>query len=329
LQPTIALPAPFSHSTNEKEDISPMKEKPKAMVLASFAADSLALGAHWIYNTRVIDKKFGRVEHFIKPERPTYHPTKDRGEFTHYGDQSLILLESVAECEGFNLTDFSERWQGLFDKYDGYVDGATKGTIENLASAKPPTESGSGSDDLAGASRIASLVYAYRNDLPGLLAGARAQTAFTHNHSHVIQSAAFFATIAYQILAGTAPLAAIEQAQKDEFNLDPFKEWIQRGLESAEADSRQAILDFGQMCEIPAAFPGVIHLIARYENDLKTALVENVMAGGDSAGRGLLVGVVLGAHLGMEAIPPEWLNDMKAYPRIVDMLARIDKNLGC
>lgn len=55
-----------------------MKEKPQAMVLASFAADSLALGVHWIYNTHVIDKKFGRVEHYIKPERPTYHPTKKK-----------------------------------------------------------------------------------------------------------------------------------------------------------------------------------------------------------------------------------------------------------
>ena len=38
-----------------------MKEKPKAMVLASLAADALALGVHWIYSTHVIDKKFGRV----------------------------------------------------------------------------------------------------------------------------------------------------------------------------------------------------------------------------------------------------------------------------
>ena len=305
-----------------------MNEKLKAMVLASFAADSLALGAHWIYNTRVIDKKFGRVDHFIKPERPTYHPSKDRGEFTHYGDQTLILLESIAACEGFNLSDFSERWQQLFDNYDGYVDRATKETLENLVSGKSPTASGSESDDLAGASRIASLVYFYRNDLQELIASARAQTAFTHNNSPVIKSAVFFATIAHQILKGTAPLAAIKQAQKDEFYPEPLREWIQMGLENADRDSRQVILDFGQMCEVPAAFPGVIHLIAKYENDLKAALVENVMAGGDSAGRGLLVGLVLGAHLGMAAIPPEWLNDMKAYQRIVDMLARIDKSRG-
>ena len=305
-----------------------MHKKASAMVLASLAADSLALGVHWIYNTRVIDKKFGRVERFLKPERPTYHPARGRGEFTHYGDQTLILLESVTECEGFNLSDFSERWQKLFNTYDGYVDGATKETLGNLAAGKSPAESGSGSEDLAGASRIAPLVYRYRNDLQALIASARAQTAFTHQNSHVMDSAAFFAAITYRILAGAAPVAAIEQARKDAFDSDTFKEWIQMGLASTGQDSRQAILDFGQMCEIPAAFPGVVHLIAKYENDLKTALVENVMAGGDSAGRGLLVGLVLGAHLGMEAIPPEWLNDMKAYRLILDMLSKIDKSHG-
>lgn len=305
-----------------------MKEKPKAMVLASFAADSLALGVHWIYNTNVIDKKFGRVENFIKPERPTYHPTKDRGAFTHYGDQTLTLLESVAECQGFNLSDFSERWRKLFENYDGYIDGATKGTLANLAAGKSQSECGSNSDDLAGASRIASLVYIYRNNLMELITNVKAQTSFTHNNPQVVKSATFFATIAYQILAGASPLEAIEQAKRDEFHSDPFSGWIQMGLDSIDRDSRKAILDLGQMCETAAAFPSVVHLIAKYENDLKTALVENVMAGGDSAGRGLLVGMVLGAHLGMKAIPPQWLNEMQAYSRIVNMLTQIDKNQG-
>ena len=223
------------------------------MVLASFAADSLALGVHWIYNTRVIDKKFGRVEHFLKPERPTYHPTKERGEFTHYGDQTLILLESIAESKGFNLSDFSARWQKSFENYNGYVDGATKGTLANLAAGKSLPESGSDSDDLAGASRIAPLVFTYRNSLQELIDGVTAQTAFTHNHPHVIQSASFFATIAFQILAGTSPLEAIEQAKRKAFQSAPLKNWIEMGLESAARDSREAILDFGQMCEIEAA----------------------------------------------------------------------------
>jgi ADP-ribosylglycohydrolase len=67
--------------------------------------------------------------------------------------------------------------------------------------------------------------------------------------------------------------------------------------------------------------PGVIHLIATYESDLETALVENVMAGGDSAARGLAAGMILGAHLGIKAIPLEWLGDMRAYDTIMELLA--------
>ena len=300
-----------------------MREKTNAMVLASLAADSLALGVHWIYNTNVIDKKFGRVETYLKPERPTYHPTKARGEFTHYGDQTMILLESVSKCDGFDLNDFAQRWQNFFKNYDGYFDGATKATLENIKSGKLPTEAGSSSDDLAGAARIAPLVNVYRDDPEKLVASAAAQTAFTHNNFQVIKSAEFFSIVARLILEGTSPMASIERAQKEKFKADPFSEWIEMGLQSVDQDTRQSIKNFGQMCETAAAFPGVIHLIAKYENDLKQALVENVMAGGDSAGRGLIVGMLLGAHLGMEAIPQNWLTDMKAYPQIADMFAQI------
>jgi ADP-ribosylglycohydrolase len=301
-----------------------MGEKTKAMVLASLAADSLALGVHWIYNTNVIDKKFGRVETYLQPVRPTYHPTKARGEFTHYGDQTMVLLESVSKCAGFDLDDFSQRWQNFFETYDGYFDTATKATLENIKSGKLPAEAGSDSDDLAGAARIAPLLNVYRDDPEKLIVSAAAQTAFTHNDSQVIKSAEFFSIVTCQILQGTSPLAAIEHVRKEKFNSDPLAEWIEMGLRSVDQDTRQRILDFGQMCETAAAFPGVIHLIAKYENDLKQALVENTMAGGDSAGRGLIVGMLLGAYLGMDAIPQDWLTDMKAYPRIIDLLAKIN-----
>lgn len=304
-----------------------MNDKAKGMVLGSLAGDALAMGVHWIYNTRVIDKKWGRVEAYLKPERPTYHPTKDLGEFTHYGDQTLVLLKSIAAAGGFDLDHFARDWQDFFASYDGYVDEATKGTLVNISSGKDARSAGSPSLDLAGAARIAPIVYCYRNNLDKLIAAARAQTSFTHNAEPVVASAEFFGRLAFKVLGGETPLSAVQAVMNEGFQEEPFSRWIQRGLESIENETRGAILDFGQMCEVEAAFPSVIHLIAKYENNLKEALIENVMAGGDSAGRGLLVGMILGAHLGMDAIPEAWLTDLKAYQEVMELLAAFTSNM--
>ena len=117
--------------------------------IAAFAADAFSLGTHWIYNTNVIDRKLGRVETLLKPEIASFHKGKDAGEFTHFGDQMLVLLESVSEKGGFDIADFSNRWQALFASYDGYLDRATKDTLQNFASNATPETSGSGSTDLA------------------------------------------------------------------------------------------------------------------------------------------------------------------------------------
>lgn len=300
-----------------------MNTKAPAMLLASFVGDALALGVHWVYNTRVIDKKWGRVENYVKPERPTYHPTKDLGEFTHYGDQTMVLLESIAEESGFNLKHFAQSWRNLFESYDGYLDSATKDTLENFATGKDIKEAGSGSDDLPGAARIAPLVYCYRNDAGNLIRSVRSQTAFTHNHPEVIDSAEFFARTAVAVLDGASPVAAIQKVMAEDFYREPFVQWVTDGLQSADKDTRQTMLDFGQACEIGFAFPGVIHLIAKYEDDFRLGMIENAMAGGESAGRGMLVGMILGAHLGLEAIPPRWLTELKAYDHIVRLMNNV------
>jgi ADP-ribosylglycohydrolase len=95
------------------------------------------------------------------------------------------------------------------------------------------------------------------------------------------------------------------------------------GKESIHLDTRGVIEEFGQHCETEAAFPAVIHLVCKYEGNLKEALVENVMAGGDSAARGITVGMILGAHGGMDAIPEVWLTEMKAFQKIDRLLETI------
>lgn len=119
-----------------------MKQRIEEAVVAAFIADALSLGVHWVYETSDIEQKYGRLEKMIKPELVSYHQFKEKGDFTHYGDQMLVLLESVRETAGFDLNHFSQSWQDMFISYTGYMDHATKVTCENFKSGKSPEESG-------------------------------------------------------------------------------------------------------------------------------------------------------------------------------------------
>ena len=182
-----------------------MSKKTKGMIFGSFLGDALALGPHWVYNTHVIDKKFGRVQQYFDP-LVSYHAGKKKGDFTHYGDQMLMLLEFLVDASGFDPKQFAEAWQSFFDDYEGYRDKATLTTLQNMTAENNILESGSTSDDLGGAARIAPIVYQYANDLETAIQAARQQTALTHNNPTVLDSAAFFVRLAFRALAGEKPL---------------------------------------------------------------------------------------------------------------------------
>lgn len=92
-----------------------MEDKLLAMAITPFVADSLALGVHWIYDPRKILSDFGRIETLLSPDPRSYHKNRKKGEFTHYGDQMMVLLESLAKTGHFDPIDFSRRWRDLFD----------------------------------------------------------------------------------------------------------------------------------------------------------------------------------------------------------------------
>jgi ADP-ribosylglycohydrolase len=300
-----------------------MNGNAEASVWGSLAADSLALGVHWIYNTNVIDRKVGRVTELLKPIVKSWHPTKELGAFTHYGDQTLVLLKTLGDTGQFSQDVYGKAWEGLFQNYDGYLDKATQAVQANLAEGKPHGKAGSPSTDLGGAARIAPLVFRYQNDPDQLAAAARAQTEMTHAPADVVDSALFFARVTLAVLGGQSPVEAIRQTAKGKFSGSSISQWVGEGLDSAGTDTRETIAAFGQQCEVDAAFAATIHLLATYPDDYKEAMIANVMAGGDSASRGLMAGMVLGAHLGMDAIPPAWITGLKAREEIETALKQI------
>ena len=300
-----------------------MKQKVKDAVMASFIADALSLGVHWVYDAAAIKDRYGRLETMVAPELAPYHSAKEKGRFTHYGDQALVLLESVVAAKGFDLNHFSTAWQALFKDYTGYVDGATQETLKNIEADASVNPSGSVSTDLGGAARIAPLALFYHTDAEAFERSASAQTAMTHNQKIVIDIARYFAWVAYRVFDGDNPVPALEASVDNIPDAPRVQQMVTAGIESRDQDTGGAIGRFGQMCAAENALPSVIHLIAKYEDNLKDALVENIMAGGDSSARGMLAGFIIGAYQGLDRIPGSWLDDLQAGERIAELTAGI------
>ena len=301
-----------------------MDANARAAIWGSFAGDSLALGLHWIYDRATISAVTPRIDTLLPPQPGSYHPTKKAGDFTHYGDQTLLLLESLAAHGGFNPDAFAASWRQLFEGgYTGYVDRATSNTLSQLQAGWPWRDAGSASDDLAGASRIAPLAAALRQDPEAMVQACRTQTAMTHNNSKVTDAAEFFARTASAVFSGTPPREAMVQALEGRFPGSPLHAWHKAGADAAGEDSIEAIVRFGQSCHIDGAFQSTVQLIARHQETPAKALADSVMAGGDCAARNMLAGMVLCAWKGLDSIPTPWREGLAAKDVINAYLARI------
>jgi ADP-ribosylglycohydrolase len=175
-------------------------------------ADALALGAHWLYDQNEIARRFGRVAEFLPPARDDYHPGKLRGAQTHYGDQTLVLLESLDACDGnFVMEDFAHRWSCFWRESNAYRDHATKITLAHLEESFDPPRAGSDSTDLGGAVRIAPLLAALRNEnQPTKIAAAREQTMLTHAAPVTMDAAEFLTRMVLVLMRGESVASALQ-----------------------------------------------------------------------------------------------------------------------
>jgi ADP-ribosylglycohydrolase len=301
------------------------RERHAGLLEATLVADSLALAPHWIYDQAELEEKFGRVTDLETPPADGYHSGKARGAQTHYGDQVLVLMESLEACGGnFVMDDFARRWREFWRESHAYRDHATTETLASLDAGRGLTQAGSRSTELGGAGRIAPLLLALRaEDTPMIIGAVRAQTALTHAAPVTLDAAEFIARVVFLLLRGVSIPSALRTTADLSYKALPAADYFQRAEATAGMSTTEAVEELGQSCPLDKALPAVFAVLLRHGDDLETALIENVMAGGDSAARGLVLGTILGAAHGQRAIPLRWIEALRARSRIGTFLRTV------
>lgn len=250
----------------------------------------LMLGPHWVYNPSKLARLY--PEGIDSPTDPVakFHENRRAGQYTHYGDQTALLRDSIEKRGGFDPDGWREDWVASMKDYDGYIDGATQETLKSEG-ASP-----SNSNDLAGASRIGPILDLDLN-LDAAIQAARQQTALTHGHSEVTDAAEFMIRAVVALKEGATFEDAFQTAAAEgSYEALKVNDALKAATDADEHDFIEVGKGMGLTCHTPEAFPLTLYFALRASSGVASAISDNGLAGGDSSARGMLLALLFAAR---------------------------------
>ncbi len=315
------------------EDTLRTMNRKQLAVVGALVADAASLGFHWLYDQARIKSlepttpefHIHRVQDYA--DVPSYfaHAKRTCGQSSHYGEQLRTLLVSLVENEGkydrFHYeTCFVEHF-GYGGNYIGYIDHPTRDTLNNLCkvTADDNAKGFHGADDsqLPALSKLPPLVALYASE-PNLTEVVDSAVRVTNDNDE----AAAYGAFASQLLDVAIQTGDIEEvlehirSYKNEF-ISPV---ISAVLEKQNLSTIEATALWGMSCELKFGVSSILHNLftaSSYTQSIRT----NIYAGGDSCGRSIILGAILGACLKPEdGVPDDWLSRLSDLDDVLEHL---------
>ena len=294
----------------------------------------------------------GGMTHGIGWGEQNYHPGKKAGGTTDYGDYNILILEHLANTanpiQEFDVKAIIPHWMNrLENSWGSWICTMSRETYAQV-------KRGVRVEDLGGYSNATAIrhvaAHAYYDDEEVLVDVAK-KAMFTHKESHALGGAEFFARVTNRVINGTEPRVSIEDVGKlmGGFYQDKVNQAIVKYEEESNPQSdlskeqfnddlaltsmarlwdvgRSEPIKVGKASPTEGTMPGSIYFILKYankEDGLKKALQANAMVGGDNASRGIMIGMVLGAYFGVNAIPKEWRDTLDQWDYCEELLNKL------
>ncbi|MDR7665925.1 ADP-ribosylglycohydrolase family protein [Methanosarcina sp. Z-7115] len=221
------------------------------------------------------------------------------------------------------MEDIAQELVIWLDEPDLGAGATSRGAALNLRKGVHWSESGIRSKTCGGLMRIGILGFIYRNDPEKLVKAALISGRITH--SHPISDAAS--------IAGAYAVKLALDGVKPEKMFEPLFEVTQgisqeftHALESSYNTAYSGIGDkdglkrLGQGWYADETFALAYFCILRYPNNYKKAVQTAVNITGDSDSVGSVAGGILGAKLGVEAVPVSWAKALREKDKLEEIV---------
>ena len=190
---------------------------------------------------------------------------------------------------------------------DTYIEECHRNFFSNYAAGLPTRRCGVEEKHIGGLVGMVPVVVFYYKQPEKARVTALTHLALTHPGAKMETAGSLITDILLEVLNGkTLEKAILEKlgSQNNPLLGHPFLKLIE------EPDERVVGSYFSPACYLEDAVPAVIYLALKYHHHPETALIVNTNLGGDNAGRGSVLGALLGAAHGIYKFPDRWLKGL-------------------
>ena len=312
----------------------------------AFIGDALAMPTHGYSSDVLLKGDYGKITNYVPPR--DFHPEsilhtipitalspqfdcigleraklwKHKGTHPHKGLEAgentlpmflaLHLVASMAATNSFDMGAWMARYTAIMTAPNGHRDvfipSVHRRYFENMTMGKNPETNGCPDAHMSDIAVFMPLLFmTFKKGDKNQMDISRALRKFTVGEG--ASSGAFFLS---EILAKVLKGATVEEAIYKNMTPDrhvslafPYRRWIKN------KGDEDAVNATGKFAAIEEAIPLTIYITLKYGNDVPNACLVNANIGGESTGRGTLIGMLAGAQCGISKIPRNYIDSLK------------------
>jgi ADP-ribosylglycohydrolase len=307
---------------------------------------------HWYYDTQAMARDYGNVTDYMAPQNPhpdsilwrsSYTPKNKSFDILHdqaqyWGKRGIHYHQFLKAGENTlnlklarevllmmqKLGDYSKKeWLSHLVTYmttpgshnDTYVEEYLRHFFTRYGQGYDLLTCGRKDENhIGGLSLMLPLLISLASDREYAEKTALEHLNLTHGGPAMALGGKIIARIILDVLHGkTLENAIFEQYQNNNHTE------TKHHLESLFEFPDQIVVGkhFSSACYMDQSIPATLYLALKYSRNSEKGLIANTMCGGDNAGRGSVLGALLGASGGLACWPNRWVNGLLDPPPIL------------
>ncbi|AKB53599.1 ADP-ribosylglycohydrolase [Methanosarcina sp. A14] len=304
-------------NSGNTQDTSDIEKKLRGYLYGTACADALGRPVEHLTLEQIKQKYGDKGILELSPESPWTDDTQ----------LMLVLARGLfrgAELELPKLMDKIAKELVLWlDEPDLGAGATTKNAALSLKEGIHWSNSGLNSKTCGSLMRVGILGFVFRNDPEKLIKAASISGRITHTHPAADAASVAGAYAVKLALDWVKPRKMFEPLLEITQGISPeFTQALENSYKTAYSDigDEEGLKKLGQGWYADETFALAYFCILRYPNDFKKAVQTAVNITGDSDSVASVAGGILGARLGIEAIPISWIEALKENEKIEEIV---------